>query len=135
MKSNAVIHFNLNSHGEKIIIFLFLLISFEIYSQWIPQSTGANHDNYGWIEEKEKYQKQIGKKFEKFLRVNTESSIVLNLKEFLSLQLEISNNSYRIKILSKKLWYKPDSAIEDLNASGESLVELSGPKPKKKKKL
>ncbi|OGU29664.1 MAG: hypothetical protein A2057_09545 [Ignavibacteria bacterium GWA2_35_9] len=87
MKSNAVIHFNLNSHGEKIIIFLFLLISFEIYSQWIPQSTGANHDNYGWIEEKEKYQKQIGKKFEKFLRVNTESSIVLNLKEFFVLTI------------------------------------------------
>jgi len=28
-----------------------------------------------------------------------------------------------------------DSAIEDLNAIGESLVELSEPKPKKKKKL
>jgi hypothetical protein len=28
-----------------------------------------------------------------------------------------------------------DSAIEDLNAIGESLVELPEPKPKKKKKL
>jgi len=28
-----------------------------------------------------------------------------------------------------------DSAIEDLNAVGESLVELPEPKPKKKKKL
>ncbi len=33
----------------------------------------------------------------------------------------------------KTIW--TDSAIEDLNAIGESLVELPEPKPKKKKKL
>jgi hypothetical protein len=52
-----------------------------------------------------------------------------------------SKNPSKFKRRSKaKTWQMvkivwTDSAIEDLNAIGDSLVELPEPKPKKKKKL